>query len=63
VTDGQFNFPEDLSEILKSNNIQSSDINWNCIMSVFMLEQGSKTMISDVIDALKDEGIEVISFN
>ena len=62
VAEDQNNFPPDLSEILKSNNIQSNDINWNCLLSTFMLERRTTKTISDIIAALKDEGIEVISY-
>jgi len=47
---------------MKANNVQSEDINWNCIMSTFMLETGSKNKIADIIELFKNEGIEVISF-
>jgi hypothetical protein len=32
-------------------------------MSTFMLEVGSKSKIAEVIELLKEEGIEVISFS
>jgi hypothetical protein len=62
VIEGQFNFPENLGELVKANNIQSEDINWNCVMGTFMLERGSKNKITDVIELMKEEGIEVISY-
>lgn len=63
MCDNQFKFPEHLADLVRANNIQSNDINWNCLMATFMLEVGSKSKTAEVIELLKEEGIEVISFS
>ena len=41
----------------------SQDLNYNCVMSTFLLEQNNKNKLNEVISLLKNQGIEVISMS
>jgi hypothetical protein len=60
---GQNILPSDIAPIITQQNITSEDINWNCILSAFLLVDGTRDRIKQAKEALADEGIEVISYS
>jgi hypothetical protein len=54
-------FPEELAHLLSSHNIISQDLNFNCVLATFLLEPKTKNKLSQTINLLKSQGIEIIS--
>ena len=61
----QLKFPEDLSQVLTNYNIQSADLNFNCVLAAFLITDPNSQMlcIAEISQLLKDEGMEVLSCN
>jgi hypothetical protein len=59
----QLNFPEDLCRLITANNIQSQDLNFNCVVAAFLLTNEANQLgnINSVGELLVDEGMEIIS--
>ena len=55
--------PEKLSSLLTSKNIQSQDLNYNCVLAAFMIKDSpNKIQIAiDIARLVKEEGIEILT--
>lgn len=60
---GQNILPREISHVITQQNITSEDINWNCILTCFLMVDGTRDRVKQAKDALADEGIEVISYS
>ena len=55
--------PESLSNLLAGKNIQSQDLNYNCVLTAFMIKDSpNKIQIAiDIANLVKEEGIEMLT--
>ena len=55
--------PEKLSSLLTGKNIQSQDLNYNCILAAFMIKDSpNKIQIAiDIARLVKEEGVEILT--
>ena len=58
-------FPRDLAEQLATKNIQSQDLNFNCVLAAFMVKEDAKAEqnITEICRLLDDAGLEIVSLN
>ena len=63
VEEEHMDFPEDLAEQLVSKNIQSQDLNFNCVLAAFMIKNDYNAVenVTEISTLLQDEGLEIVS--
>ncbi len=52
-------FPDEFASLLKTNNLRSQDVNFNCVLAIF--EQTSDNIMKELQELMKSEGIEIIN--
>jgi hypothetical protein len=63
VIEDDMEFPEDLARQLTSHNIESADLNFNCVLAAFLIkdeEKGTEN-VSEIGQLLMETGMEIIS--
>lgn len=56
--------PESLSDLITGKNIQSQDLNFNCVMAAFFVKNNGNNKTQTAIDIarlIKEEGIEILT--
>ena len=55
--------PESLTNLLAGKNIQSQDLNYNCVLAAFMIKDSpNKIQIAiEIANLIKEEGIEILT--
>jgi hypothetical protein len=63
IEQSQLKFPENLSGLMSAHNIQTQDLNFNCVMAAFVVmdEDNAVKNTNDISMLIEDEGLEIIS--
>ena len=63
IEDEKHEIPTALTDLLTGKNIQSEDLNYNCVMAAFILKDGPNKVQTaiEIANMIKDGGIEILT--